>query len=117
MIRALIFAAGAAAGFVVGARSGRRAYETMKEQSLDVWHHPAVQKKVGGATQTVKDKAPELQRQVAALAKKATHRGPDTGSDTGTAPGIPPTEAVPDAPAVTEPTVPPATDGRSVSST
>ncbi|QIX53819.1 YtxH domain-containing protein [Rhodococcus sp. DMU1] len=117
MIGALIFAAGAAAGFVAGTRSGRQTYQKIKEQSLGLWQHPAVQDKVAGATQTVKDKAPQVRHQVAALTKKATHRSPGTGSEPGTAPGISPTEAVPAAPAVTEPTVPPTTDGRSGSGT
>lgn len=106
MIRALIFAAGAAAGFVAGTRAGRQTYEKMKNQSLDVWHRPDVQEKVGGATQTLKEKAPQVtqtlkekapqvQHQVADLAKKATHRGAGTGAHAAADESVvPPTGAV-----------------------
>ncbi|WP_330154770.1 hypothetical protein [Rhodococcus chondri] len=75
MIKALIFAAGAAAGYVAATRSGTSAYKKVKEQSLDLWQRPAVQDKVSEAAETVKAKAPQVQHQVADLAKKATHRG------------------------------------------
>lgn len=141
MSKALIFAAGAAAGFVVGTRSGRQTYEKMKKQSLTLWQRPAVQEKVGGATQTVKgkvgeatqtaqgkvgeathtvrDKASQMPHRVTALAKKATHRRSETEetADTGTAPETPLTAAVPDNPAIAEPTVPPATHDRPASGT
>ncbi|QDQ95459.1 YtxH domain-containing protein [Rhodococcus sp. WB9] len=78
MQKVLIFAAGAAAGFVLGTRSGRQTYEKMRHQSLELWHNPTVQEKVSEATETVKDKAPQVQHKVGELAKKATHRGADT---------------------------------------
>ncbi|AKE90894.1 MULTISPECIES: YtxH domain-containing protein [Rhodococcus] len=110
MVRAVIFAAGTAVGFVLGTRAGRQTYEKMRDQSLGLWHNPAVHEKVSGATQTAKDKVPQVQHRVEALAKKAAHRGSGTG--TGTAPGVPLTEAAASAPAAMEPTVPPTTDDR-----
>ncbi|PQP10528.1 YtxH domain-containing protein [Rhodococcus opacus] len=122
MEKAWYFAAGAAVGFVLGTRFGRQTYEKMRDQSLEAWHNPTVQEKVGGATETVKEKAPKVQQKVGALAQKITHHGAD-GTDTSvtTAPttGVPleeapgPAPAAP-APAVTEPTPP--TGGKHTSS-
>lgn len=47
---------------------------------LELWHNPTVQEKVSEATETVKDKAPQVQHKVGELAKKATHRGTDTSA-------------------------------------
>lgn len=85
MQKALIFIAGAAAGFVVGTRSGRHTYDKMREQSLELWHNPAVQEKVSEAAETVKEKAPQVQHKVGELAKKASHRSTESG------PASPPT--------------------------
>ncbi|MFC9549982.1 YtxH domain-containing protein [Rhodococcus sp. NPDC056960] len=85
MMRALTFAAGVAVGFVVGTRTGRQGYEKMRDQSLELWHNPAVQEKVSSATHVVKEKAPEVQHKVEELAKKATHHGSAAHSDAGTA--------------------------------
>lgn len=87
MMRALIFAAGAAVGFVLGARAGRGTYTQFKDHSLDLWHNPAVQEKVTEAKETVKEKVPAVQEKVGALVKKAGHQagtytGPGTASDT-----------------------------------
>ncbi len=65
MEKAWFFAAGAAVGFVLGTRYGRQTYEKMRDQSLEAWHNPTVQEKVGGATETVKDKAPKVRRRSA----------------------------------------------------
>jgi hypothetical protein len=80
MMKALIFGSGVAVGFVAGARSGRQSYEKIRDQSREVWRSPAVQEKVSDATRAVKDAAPQVQDKVGALAKKATHRGPDSSS-------------------------------------
>ncbi|MDF3313535.1 YtxH domain-containing protein [Rhodococcus sp. T2V] len=119
MEKALIFATGVAVGFVAGTRAGRQTYEKMRNQSLELWHNPTVQEKVSDAAHVVKDKAPQVQQKVGALAKKATHRGHTTSADidSGTAAadvhsstaGPRDRAAVVATPAVTEPTVPPAT--------
>lgn len=92
MQKALIFIAGAAAGFVVGTRSGRQTYEKMRDQSLELWHNPTVQDKVSEATETVKEKAPQVQHKVSELAKKASHRSVETGSASATTVGETPDE-------------------------
>ncbi|MCQ4120798.1 YtxH domain-containing protein [Rhodococcus tibetensis] len=112
MERALIFVAGAAVGFVLGARSGRQTYEKMREQSLEVWHNPAVQEKVSGATETVKDKAPQVQHKVGELAKKATHRGTDTNSAAAATTGVPRGDATAPTPAATDSPVSPPPSGK-----
>ncbi|MFZ2175982.1 MAG: YtxH domain-containing protein [Rhodococcus sp. (in: high G+C Gram-positive bacteria)] len=83
MMRVLIFAAGAAVGFVLGARSGRDTYDKLKDQSTDLWHNPAVQEKVAVAKETVKEKAPEVQEKVGSLAKKVGHRAESATSGDG----------------------------------
>lgn len=42
----LIFVAGAAAGFVLGARAGHERYEQITERASTVWHSRAVQRQV-----------------------------------------------------------------------
>lgn len=114
MQKVLIFAAGAAAGFVLGTRSGRQTYEKMRHQSLELWHNPpTVQEKVSEATETVKDKAPQVQHKVGELAKKATHRGTDT-SATGAPPtnGVSLEDAAGRTPTAPPPTVTSSTEGK-----
>lgn len=105
MQKALLFATGAAVGFVVGTRAGRRTYEKMRDQSLELWHNPTVQEKVSGATEVVKDKAPQVQHKVGELTKKAAHRGTDTGAAPAT--GAPLDDAATPIPASTAPAVSP----------
>ncbi|GCE43596.1 YtxH domain-containing protein [Rhodococcus sp. USK10] len=105
MQKVLTFAAGAAVGFVLGTRSGRQTYEKMRHQSLELWHNPAVQEKVSGATETVKDKAPQVQHKVGELAKKATHHHhTDTSSTTAPTNGASLGDAATPAPAAPTPT-------------
>lgn len=65
------FLAGFAAGYVVGARAGEERYEQIKLQAGKAWQHPAVQQKKDEATQTLKERGPE----VAAAAGQAALRG------------------------------------------
>jgi len=110
MQKALIFAAGAAAGFVLGTRSGRQTFEKMRHQSVELWHNPTVQEKVSEATEAVKDKAPQVQHKVGELAKKATHRGTDTNTPAN---GVSLGEAAGRTPMTTEPaTVTSPTEGK-----
>lgn len=63
--------AGAAIGYVLGARAGRQRYEQLKLQAGKAWQSPAVQDQVGKATQQIKEKGP----QVAAAAGHAAAKG------------------------------------------
>ena len=70
----ILFFAGAAAGYVLGARAGRRRYDQIKAAADRVWNDKNVQKSVNEAVGTVqgfvKDKAPEVQGAVVGQAKK-----------------------------------------------
>ena len=51
------FILGAAVGYVLGARAGRKRYEQIKGQAARVWHSDPVQHRVGDATAAVKQHA------------------------------------------------------------
>ena len=67
----LMFIAGAAVGYILGARDGRGRYEQIKSQADSLWHDPRVQEKVSSASATVKEKAPEVQAKLADAAANA----------------------------------------------
>jgi len=48
------FVVGAAIGYVLGARAGRKRYEQIKGQASRLWNSDPVQHRVGDATQAVK---------------------------------------------------------------
>lgn len=66
----IMFVTGAAAGYVLGARAGRRRYEQIKAGAEKLWNDPNVQKSVDQVQTFVKDKAPEVQSVVTANANK-----------------------------------------------
>jgi hypothetical protein len=51
------FLLGAAVGYVLGARAGRKRYEQIKGQAARLWQSDPVQHRVGDATQAVKQQA------------------------------------------------------------
>lgn len=57
----LVFTAGMAAGFVLGARAGRDSYEKIKTKAQELWGNPKVQETVSSTAETIKNKAPEVQ--------------------------------------------------------
>ncbi|MET1065650.1 MAG: YtxH domain-containing protein [Arthrobacter sp.] len=67
----LLFGAGIAAGYVLGSRSGRAAYEKLKTRATAVWESQPVQDKVAAATDAVKEKAPEVSEQLGEAARRA----------------------------------------------
>lgn len=74
----LVFVAGAAVGYVLGARAGRRRYEQIKSAADRVWNDRNVQKGVGQAVDTVqgfvKQQAPKVEDAVVGQAKKITSK-------------------------------------------
>ncbi|MGT2425656.1 hypothetical protein [Amnibacterium kyonggiense] len=70
----IFFVAGAAVGYVLGARAGRRRYDQIKSAADRVWNDRNVQKGVNEVVGTVqgfvKEKAPEVQDAVVGQAKK-----------------------------------------------
>lgn len=103
MKKKLLFGTGMAAGYVLGSRSGRAAYEKIKARALGIWDSQPVQEKVTAATGAVKGKAPEVTDQLSEAARRATtvissalHRddsGKGTAKSTAT-PATPPTKNV-----------------------
>lgn len=67
----LLFGTGMAAGFVLGSRSGRAAYEKLKSRAASLWESKPVQDKVTAAAEAVKEKAPEVSEQLAEAARRA----------------------------------------------
>lgn len=53
---------GFAAGYVLGARSGRERYDQIVAKAQELWHHPQVQEKAGQAQQVMQDKAGQAQQ-------------------------------------------------------
>lgn len=68
----LLFGAGIAAGYVLGSRSGRAAYDKLKARAAGLWESKPVQDKVAAATEAVKERAPELPGQLTEAARRAS---------------------------------------------
>jgi uncharacterized protein YwlG (UPF0340 family) len=69
----ILFVAGLAAGYVVGARAGRQSYEKIKRRAENVWHDPNVQRGVTKAEDFVAEKAPVVGKKIQEAAQDATH--------------------------------------------
>lgn len=89
-----LFATGLAAGYVLGSRSGRAAYDKLKARSAELWNSKPVQDKVAAAAETVKDKAPEVSEHLGEAARRAgtvissaVHRDAGHGSTSAATPG------------------------------
>ncbi|MFD3448568.1 YtxH domain-containing protein [Microbacteriaceae bacterium 4G12] len=84
----LVFATGAAIGYVLGARAGRRSYEKIAARASALWNDEKVQKTVSDAQSFVKEKAPVVQQKVTETAKgavgKVTGKGSSSGSSSST---------------------------------
>jgi oxygen-dependent protoporphyrinogen oxidase len=82
----IMFLAGTAVGYVLGARAGRRRYEQIKAAGERLWNDATVQRGVDQVIGTVqgfvKEKAPDVQGAVVGGAKKVvsqvTRRKTDT---------------------------------------
>jgi hypothetical protein len=86
----LLFGVGIAAGYVLGSRSGRAAYDKLKTRAASIWDSKPVQDKVAAATEAVKEKAPEVGDQLSEAARRAgtvlssaMHRDAPTAGSTG----------------------------------
>lgn len=67
----LVFGTGLAAGYILGSRSGRAAYEKLKTRASELWQSKPVQDGFTAAAEAVKDKAPEVSGQLAEAARRA----------------------------------------------
>lgn len=98
----LLFGTGMAAGFLLGSRSGRAAYEKIKARAAALWDSKPVQDTVAAATEAVKEKAPEVTDQLSEAARRAgtvissaVHRdNQDGGKHSPAATGDPGTESL-----------------------
>lgn len=87
----LLLGVGIAAGYVLGSRSGRAAYDKLKARAAGIWDSKPVQDKVAVATEAIKEKAPEVADQLSEAARRAgtvigsaVHREGSSGSSGGT---------------------------------
>jgi hypothetical protein len=83
----LLLGVGIAAGYVLGSRSGRAAYDKLKARAAGIWDSKPVQDKVAVATEAIKEKAPEVADQLSEAARRAgtvigsaVHREGSSGS-------------------------------------
>ncbi|MHA7264531.1 YtxH domain-containing protein [Arthrobacter sp. TMN-37] len=67
----IVFAAGLAAGYVLGTRAGRESYEVLKAKAGRLWNDPRIQEGVSGASGALKEKLPAVQEQAGGAVKKA----------------------------------------------
>ena len=67
----LLLGLGIAAGYVLGSRSGRAAYDKLKARAASIWDSKPVQDKVAAATEVIKEKAPEVADQLGEAARRA----------------------------------------------
>ncbi|WP_163161483.1 hypothetical protein [Arthrobacter sp. Alg241-R88] len=67
----LLLGVGIAAGYVLGSRSGRAAYDKLKARAAGIWDSKPVQDKVSVATEAIKEKAPEVADQLTEAARRA----------------------------------------------
>lgn len=76
----ILFVAGAAVGYVLGARAGRGAYVKIKDRAEGIWENPSVQKGVKQAESFVKENAPVVGSKVKDAASSAASAVGDTAS-------------------------------------
>ena len=67
----LLLGIGIAAGYVLGSRSGRAAYDKLKTRAASIWDSKPVQDKVSAAAEAIKEKAPEVADQLGEAARRA----------------------------------------------
>ena len=67
----LLLGVGVAVGYVLGSRSGRAAYDKLKARAAGIWDSKPVQDKVSVATETIKEKAPDVADQLTEAARRA----------------------------------------------
>lgn len=73
------FLAGAAIGYVLGARAGRQRFESLKVHAREAWKSDPVQSAVG----TIQDKAGELAKEQGAALKEKVAEAVDSAKKHG----------------------------------
>lgn len=77
----LLFVIGAAAGYVIGARQGREAYDRIADRAAQVWTSPRAQKFVDGAADLARDRVPFVGGALASVIERGSDRIDDTVDD------------------------------------
>lgn len=96
----LVFLAGAAVGYVLGTRAGRKRYEQIKAGAEKLWSSPTVQKGVDQVQHFVDDHASDVPSVVASgarkvvdqVAKRTTAKSPQKKPTSPAAGKLPPAE-------------------------
>jgi hypothetical protein len=70
----LIFLAGAALGYVLGARAGRARYEQIKSATTRVWNSNGVQKQVHTVEEFIADRTPDVADFIGETTKKVVRK-------------------------------------------
>lgn len=70
----LLFIAGGALGYVLGARAGRARYEQIKTASSRVWNSNGVQKQVHNVEDFVADRTPDVAEFIGETTKKVVRK-------------------------------------------
>ncbi|QNE13301.1 hypothetical protein [Pseudarthrobacter sp. NBSH8] len=66
----LLLGIGIAAGYVLGSRSGRAAYDKLKARAASIWDSKPVQDKVSAAAEAIREKAPDVADQLGEAARR-----------------------------------------------
>jgi hypothetical protein len=78
----ILFVAGAAAGYVLGARAGRKRYEQIKSAATKVWESPGIQKQVDSIEDFVAAKVGDVPGALYEGAKKLIVQASNRRSET-----------------------------------
>lgn len=70
-----LFVAGAAVGYVLGTRAGRKRYEQIRGAAQKVWETPAIQRQVGAAQDYAAEKIGQIPELLIDGAKKLVTSG------------------------------------------
>ncbi len=83
----IMFALGAAVGYVFGTRTGRQGYERLKKQASDFWQNERVQRTVQDVEDFAKDKIPVVGEKVSDVTEKLsrTVKSKNAAGSTGAA--------------------------------
>lgn len=79
-MRIFTFLAGAAVGYVLGARAGREQYDQLRGKAQDLWNDPRTQEKLHDVGETIKDKAPDVGSAAASAAGTVAGKVKETAS-------------------------------------
>jgi oxygen-dependent protoporphyrinogen oxidase len=91
----ILFVTGAAVGYVLGTRAGRKRYEQIKSAALTVWESPRVQKQVNAAEDFVAQKVGEAPGALYNTVRKAVVRANDRRKESRSGSGKPGVAVVP----------------------